>query len=66
MQTVRSTAEVTDENSLAAHAAKYDIRTQTGFNDSYADRSQLTISEQLLINKYHKTIWLECVKPCWL
>ena len=63
-----SNFEITDDNTLAAHAVEHKIRTKPGFNSLYrfyiirhVEKEQLTMSEQFFINTF---IGLE---PCqWL
>ena len=52
--------EITDDNTLAAHAAEHGIQTKAGFNSLYrfyvirhVEKEQLTMSEQFFINKFN-------------
>ena len=53
-------SELTDENTLAAHALEHEIRTKTDFNRlykfsvlRYVEKEHLTKSEQFFINKFN-------------
>ena len=70
-----SRIEITDENTLAAHAVEHGIRTKTGFNGlykffilKYADKERLTITVQNLINSFStlKSYGLNVANPVGL